>query len=102
MPADVRQGDRMAAILFYEYVADILERRAPHRAEHLALVGEWHDAGRCLLAGAHGDPVSGAVLVFAASEDAEGFMREDPYVRAGLVSAHRIEPVTVVVPRASE
>jgi uncharacterized protein YciI len=90
----------MAAILFYEYVSDILQRRGPHRAAHLALVGEWHDSGRCLLAGATGEPVSGAVLVFTDPADVEDFVRDDPYVRAGLVTDRRIEPINVVVPRA--
>lgn len=97
-PAGVRLATGMAAILYYEYVADILERRAPHRAAHLAILSEWYDAGRCLLAGATGDPVSGAALVFATEEDAVDFVGRDPYVEAGLVRAHRIEPIAVVVP----
>lgn len=89
----------MAAVLTYQYVSDILERRGPHRAAHLALLGEMHDADRCLFAGASGDPVSGAVIVFASRADADEFVQDDPYVGAGLVAHHRIEPITVVVPR---
>jgi uncharacterized protein YciI len=90
----------MGSVLFYEYVPDIVEKRGPHRAAHLALVGAMHDAGRCLLAGATGDPVSGAVLVFASPADADEFVGEDPYVQFGLVTRRRIEPIAVVVPRS--
>lgn len=90
----------MAVVLSYEYVPGVVERRAPYRAAHLALVGEMHDHGRCLLAGATGEPVSGAVLVFASRADADDFVRDDPYVQAGLVADRRIEPIAVVVPRS--
>ena len=43
-------------ILFYEYVDDLLERRAPHREGHLALIKRWHDEGRIGMAGALGNP----------------------------------------------
>ena len=47
------------ALLLYVYVEDILERRAPHRDEHLALIRAWKDDGRLLMAGPLGDPPSG-------------------------------------------
>jgi uncharacterized protein len=43
-------------ILFYEYVPDVVERRAPHREGHLALIRRWYDEGRIVLAGGLGDP----------------------------------------------
>lgn len=86
--------------LVYEYVPDILERRAPHREAHLAVLRDLHERGALLLAGATGDPVSGALFVFRGSgpAPAEAFVAADPYVAAGLVSAHRIETWTVAVP----
>jgi uncharacterized protein YciI len=86
------------AILFYEYVPDIAERRAPHRQAHLALLRDLNAKGDCLLAGATGDPARGAAIVFRTPEAAERFAKEDPYVKAGLVAAHRIEPMSVAVP----
>jgi uncharacterized protein YciI len=86
------------AILFYEYVPDIAERRTPHRQAHLALLRDLHARAECLLAGATGDPVHGAAIVFRTPEAAEQFVRDDPYARAGLVAAHRIEPMSVAVP----
>ena len=50
------------------------------------------------MAGALGDPPHGAAIVFAGEEpDAiEAFAREDPYVRAGLVTGWRVEPWKLV------
>lgn len=85
-------------VLFYEYVHDILERRAPHRDAHLARIQEWKGDGRIVLAGALGDPPHGAVIVFSGDDpgEVEKFVDGDPYVAAGLVSAHRVEPYAVV------
>jgi uncharacterized protein len=86
------------ALLTYEYVPDILERRAPHREGHLALLRELHAEGACLIAGATGDPVSGGAFGFASAAAAEDFVARDPYGAAGLIAAHTIVPWTVVVP----
>ncbi|ADB53320.1 YciI family protein [Conexibacter woesei] len=85
-------------LLSYDYVADILERRAPHREAHLAAISAFHRAGRIVMAGAVGDPVAGGLFVLRDAADAAAFMAEDPYVAAGLVTAHRVEPWTVVTP----
>ena len=42
--------------LSYDYVADILDRRPPHREAHLAQVEEWTARGELAIAGALGDP----------------------------------------------
>jgi uncharacterized protein len=83
-------------ILFYEYVPDIAERRAPHREGHLGAIGRWHGEGRIVMAGALGDPPHGGALVLRDAADAERFMAEDPYVEAGLVVNWRVEPWNVV------
>jgi uncharacterized protein YciI len=85
-------------LLLYDYPDDVLERRAPHRDEHLALVREWKDDGRLLLAGAIGDPVNGGALAFRveSAADVEAFVGADPYVREGVITGHRIEPWNVV------
>jgi uncharacterized protein YciI len=84
------------ALLTYTYVEDMASRRDPHRDGHLALIGEYTDAGRLFMAGATGDPPSGGALVFADAAAAEDFVGADPYVAAGLVSAHTIEAFKVV------
>jgi len=83
----------MHHLLIYEYVPDVSERRGPYRAAHLAQVREQRRAGHLSLAGALGDPPTGAAFVFAGVEPAhiEAFIAADPYVEAGLVPSHRIE-----------
>jgi uncharacterized protein len=85
-------------VLFYEYVDDIVERRGPHRDAHLARIQEWKGEGRIVLAGALGSPPHGAAIVFKGDDPGvvEGFVSGDPYVEAGLVTAHRVEPYAVV------
>jgi len=85
--------------LSYEYPPDVLERRAPLRADHLALAREYHAAGKLLLAGAYDPPAEGALLLFRADSaaDVEAFVARDPYVQKGLVVRHRIRPWSVVV-----
>ncbi len=83
-------------ILFYEYVADILERREPFRAEHLSGIHAAKDDGRILLAGPLGDPPHGAAIVFADQATAEAFAQADPYVTNGLLTSWRVEPWTLV------
>ncbi len=85
-------------VLFYDYVENMAERRAPHRDAHLERIREWQSDGRIVLAGALGSPPRGALIVFAGDDAAEPerFAEEDPYVVAGLVTARRIEPLAVV------
>lgn len=85
-------------ILFYEYVEDMLNRRGPYREAHLAGIRAQRDAGRVTMAGALGDPPHGAAIVFQDTdpEVIEAFAQADPYVEAGLVTARRVEPWTLV------
>ena len=83
-------------ILFYDYVDDILERREPFRAEHLADIRAGQDDGRILLAGPLGDPPHGGALVFVDPAAAEAFAHADPYVTNGLVTSWRVELWTLV------
>jgi uncharacterized protein YciI len=84
--------------LFYDYVENALEARAPFREEHLGLVSRYVDEGSLAIAGALGDPPHGALLVFRGDDPAvaERFAGEDPYVSGGVVTGWRVEPWTVV------
>jgi uncharacterized protein len=85
-------------LLLYEYVEDMASRRGPHREAHLERIRGEKEAGRVTLAGALGDPPSGAAIVFKRVDRAhvEGFVNNDPYVQAGLVTSWRIEPWRLV------
>jgi len=86
-------------VLFYDYVENVVERRAPYRADHIALVGQWKADGKVTAGGALGQPPTGALIVFAVDDPAEveAFVAVDPYVLNGIVTAHRVVPWTVVV-----
>lgn len=89
----------MHYLLRYDYVPDILVRREPHRPAHLAALRGLHERGIVTHAGAAGDPVDHAVIVFKADDRSvvEDFVRDDPYVRNGLVTAWRIDPWNLVL-----
>jgi uncharacterized protein YciI len=85
-------------LLLYDYVDGMLERRAPYREAHLARVASEREQGRIVMAGALGDPPSGAAFVFKGVErkTVEEFVEGDPYVEAGLVTGCRVEPWRLV------
>ena len=83
-------------ILFYDYVDDSIERRAPHREAHMAEIRAAKDDGRIQIAGPLGDPPHGAAIVFKDKSAAEAFPDTDPYVKAGLVTNWRVDLWTVV------
>lgn len=94
----------MHLLLTYDYVDDLATRRAPYRETHLRLVRDLHDRGVLLMAGAVGDPIEGALLVFTTEDRAvvDEFVGQDPYVSEGLVTAWQIRPWNVVVGSGSE
>lgn len=82
------------------YVGDgFVSRRTAFREEHLQLVGKANRRGELLLAGALGDPVDRALLVFRTQDRsiAEDFARNDPYVINGLVTRWEVQPWAVVI-----
>ena len=85
--------------LFYDVVDDYVARRGAFRDQHLRLAGEASRRGTIVLAGALGDPVDGALIVFRAADRsvAEEFARNDPYVTNGLVTRWEVRPWNVVV-----
>lgn len=86
-------------LLIYEAADDYAERRAPHRALHLANAREAAARGELLAAGALADPVDGSVLLFQAEtrDVAEAFAKADPYVVNGIVTTWRVREWTTVV-----
>jgi uncharacterized protein len=89
----------MHQLLLYDIVPDYVERRAPFRAEHLALAQAALARGELVLGGALADPVEGAVLLFRGDSPAaaEAFAKADPYVRNGLVTRWRVRAWNTVV-----
>lgn len=84
--------------LLYEYVPDYLERRASFRRAHLDHASASMARGEFQMGGAFADPADGALLTFKASDRTvvEEFVRNDPYVKGGLVTTWRVREWTVV------
>jgi uncharacterized protein len=85
--------------LFYDYVENIVERRAPFREAHLEKLRALKSEVRLLMGGALGDPPHTALIVFDVDDPAivEEFAANDPYVVNGLVKDRRIEYWNVVI-----
>lgn len=86
-------------LLIYDLADDYLSRRADFRGLHLKLAWAAHDRGELILAGALGEPVDRAMLVFkgASPTVAEEFARTDPYVTGGLIKSWTVRPWMTVV-----
>ncbi|HTY49958.1 MAG TPA: YciI-like protein [Steroidobacteraceae bacterium] len=89
----------MHFLLFYDFVPEYLQRRAPYRGEHLRLAWAAHERGELILGGALADPADGAVLLFQGADDGavRSFAQGDPYVKAGLVRRWWVRSWTTVV-----
>jgi len=89
----------MYYLLFYQTVENYVQRRAPYRDQHLAYATRAFERGELVMAGALSEPADGAVLVFKgdSSNIADSFAREDPYVKAGLITGWKVRPWTVVI-----
>lgn len=85
--------------LIYYVGKTYLERRANFRALHLDLARGARDRGELVYAGALGDPIDRALLIFRGPDRsvAEQFVKQDPYVLEGLVDRWEIQPWAVVV-----
>jgi hypothetical protein len=86
-------------LLMYELADDYLERRPPLRAAHLALAKAANASGALVYAGALDEPADRAVLMFEVDDPSliEEFVRNDPYVEAGLVKEWAIRRWNVVI-----
>jgi uncharacterized protein YciI len=89
----------MHYILTYELEPDYLARRGQFRDAHLHLAWQASRRGEIVLAGACGDPVESAMLLFESDGPAaaEAFARSDPYVLNGLVKRWTVKPWHTVV-----
>jgi uncharacterized protein YciI len=98
-PFESPEGAAVHFLLFYNYVPDILERRAQFRGAHIKHAWTAQQRGELILGGALIDPVGSGVLLFSApsKELIEKFVADDPYVQGGLVTKWSIRQWMTVV-----
>ncbi len=84
--------------LFYDVVENFAERRMPFREPHLKLVKDAFERGDIVMAGALGDPLEQAMIIFRVADVAtvENFARTDPYVMNHVATRWQVKPWNVV------
>ena len=99
MAATQNENTNEYILLTLDYVDDMLDKRGPHREEHIAGARKAHEEGKCAMAGALTDPVDTGVFVFKSVDKAyvERFVQNDAYYKAKLVKTYSIRPWMVVV-----
>lgn len=80
----------MRHVLFYDLAPDAMALAQQHYPAHHERIREFHERGLMLLVGTFSDEPVGAMAVFTDREAVEEFMADDPFVRHGVVGAHRI------------
>lgn len=99
----------MLYAIIAEHAANSLERRNQARSAHLACLEALRDAGRLVIAGPHPaidspDPgpagFSGSLIIaeFPSLENAQAWVRTDPYATAGVYAHVTVKPFIKVLP----
>lgn len=86
-------------LLFYQYTPDYLQKREPHRAEHLRKGWEAVERGELILGGVLDNPGNSAALLFSVDSPQviEDFVKNDPYFKAGIIEQWQIRPWSTVI-----
>lgn len=89
----------MYFILTYYTVDNYVEKRKPYRSEHLELLEVELKKKHIILGGALSDPADQAIIVWKVNDRKiiEDFVKNDPYVKNGLISKHEIRSWNVVI-----
>ncbi len=80
-------------LLFYKYVPDVLEKRAPHRMKHMEYAAKSKEEGKLIHGGALEPASDGAIIVFKGDipEYVENFAKNDPYVVNKVVQSYKVQ-----------
>ena len=101
MASEIPPGVAIEPIFVIEatYGPDAAVRRPPVRAEHLTRIAELIREGRVIEAGGCTDFSTAILLVRAATEeDALALIRDDVYVKCGVLVSFTAKPFGRVVP----
>ncbi len=80
----------MKHVLFYELAEGAMDLAQQHYPAHRERIDDFHARGLVLLVGTFADAPVGAMAVFSTREAVEEFMADDPFLRHGVVGAHRV------------
>jgi uncharacterized protein YciI len=80
----------MKAVLFYRSTPDVMAKAPIHFPAHKERVDAFHRRGDLLAVGTWADPREGSMAVFRTRTAAEDFVKDDPFVKNGVVSSYEI------------
>ena len=81
----------MKYVVLYDSADDVASKAPAHFPAHAARLEEFHARGTLLMVGTFAHPQEeGSMAIFARREDAEEFVRGDPFVLNGVVRSWRI------------
>lgn len=76
----------MKALVIYEIAEGVtMDSIMAVYPQHSARVDEFTNAGKVIGIGMYADPVEGSMGIFRTKEDADNFVKKDPFVLAGIV-----------------
>lgn len=86
-------------LLEFHFVANMIERRVPHRAAHLAYANDFVKRNILIAGGALLPEAERGVLLFKAENPkvVEDYAKGDPYVTEGLVTKYTVKEWAVAV-----
>ena len=80
----------MKYVVFYETADGAMPLARQHFPAHKLRLDAFHARGTLLMVGTWANPQEGAMAVFTSRDDAEEFVKDDPFVLNGVVSRWEI------------
>ncbi len=81
----------MKAVLLYHAAPDVLTKAPLHFPAHKVRLDEFQRRGELLAVGTWADPRDGSMAIFRTRAAAEEFVRDDPFVKNGVVSSWELK-----------
>ncbi len=81
----------MKYVLFYETADNAMPLARLHFPAHKVRADEFHARGALLLVGTWANPQEGSMGIFTTKEEAEAFVRDDPFVLHKVVKRWEIK-----------
>jgi hypothetical protein len=81
----------MKAVLFYRSAPDVMTKAPVHFPAHKERLDAFQRHGDLLAVGTWADPREGSMAVFRTRAAAEEFVKDDPFVKNGVVSSYEIK-----------
>jgi uncharacterized protein YciI len=81
----------MKAVLLYRSAPDVMTKAPVYFAAHKERLDAFQRRGELLAVGTWADPREGSMAVFRTRAAAEEFVRDDPFVKNGVVASYEIK-----------